>query len=225
MFWYPSSASFQPTLPLRGATWESSPTSGCAGCFNPRSPCGERRLLQDSLVRLAQFQPTLPLRGATLCQAQHLDPFAFQPTLPLRGATVRHCSIGLDDSVSTHAPLAGSDHGGVGVGLGIGQFQPTLPLRGATPVGVAVLDHLDLVSTHAPLAGSDMYPRASAASDALFQPTLPLRGATILESRELSYRVVSTHAPLAGSDRTCIGRMPPTCCFNPRSPCGERPST
>ena len=177
MFWYPSSASFQPTLPLRGATWESSPTSGCAGCFNPRSPCGERRLLQDSLVRLAQFQPTLPLRGATLCQAQHLDPFAFQPTLPLRGATVRHCSIGLDDSVSTHAPLAGSDHGGVGVGLGIGQFQPTLPLRGATCTPERPQPPTRCFNPRSP-CGERPSLRAASFHTEWFQPTLPLRGAT-----------------------------------------------
>ena len=35
--------------------------------FNPRSPCGERRLLESSVIIPAIFQPTLPVRGATVC--------------------------------------------------------------------------------------------------------------------------------------------------------------
>ena len=101
-------------------------------------------------------------------------------------------------------------------------FQPTLPLRGATAdlgrikAPLEVSTHAPLagsdrlgavggrevgVSTHAPLAGSDGGKIGIMQVYCLFQPTLPLRGATIRHG--------------AGSPR-CR-------CFNPRSPCGERP--
>ena len=106
----PLAVPFQPTLPLRGATglwlwWHvgnrvstHAPLAGSDGygrtscrespCFNPRSPCGERRRHHRTMSRWCGFQPTLPLRGATAA-----DP---------RGAP-----LGV---VSTHAPLAGSDY-------------------------------------------------------------------------------------------------------------------
>ena len=146
-------------------------------CFNPRSPCGERRARRerrhlrgpvsthaplagsDANVRLSTlsssgFQPTLPLRGATKSRAANSMAIVFQPTLPLRGAT-------LALAASLPPPM----------------FQPTLPLRGATwwtgqrksprcrfnprspcgerPDDPTVVSRGVAVSTHAPLAGSD----------------------------------------------------------------------
>ena len=79
-------------------------------------------------------------------------------------------------------------------------FQPTLPLRGATETGTFTWLAF-LVSTHAPLAGSDVEPFDGHVALSRFQPTLPLRGAT---------------------PSGCTGRSASSC-FNPRSPCGERP--
>jgi len=58
-----------------------------------------------------------------------------------------------------------------------------------------------VVSTHAPLAGSDDH----------------------VVSVDWQLQVVSTHAPLAGSDPMPTTRLGQAGCFNPRSPCGERP--
>ena len=81
------------------------------------------------------------------------------------------------------------------------EFQPTLPLRGATDLRGA--DGVRLaVSTHAPLAGSD--PEMAMVTDDL--------------------AMVSTHAPLAGSDCGKRWSRHDRSCFNPRSPCGERPA-
>ena len=55
---------FQPTRPLRGATYRASPPS-------------------DGFV----FQPTRPLRGATYGSVAFYTNCIFQPTRPLRGAT------------------------------------------------------------------------------------------------------------------------------------------
>ena len=102
---------FQPTRPLRGATFlrllkpgefcisTHAPLAGRDGgilgaaravCahFNPRAPCGARLSTPPIPHRSYQFQPTRPLRGATClmlfpCKIE----LVFQPTRPLRGAT------------------------------------------------------------------------------------------------------------------------------------------
>ena len=124
-------------------------------------------------------------------------------------------------TVSTHAPLAGSDdalprHFLLDDGFNprspcgerpakrriadeFAMFQPTLPLRGATRLRQLPACG-DVVSTHAPLAGSD--------------------GA--VGAHSVVYQRVSTHAPLAGSDSSSPTSPPSGTGFNPRSPCGER---
>ena len=56
---------FQPTRPLRGAT--AFQCRGDTRCdhFNPRAPCGARRLYYKPESGSTEFQPTRPLRGAT----------------------------------------------------------------------------------------------------------------------------------------------------------------
>ena len=56
---------FQSTHPLRGATCSNRRCIGCAGYFNPRTPCGVRPKPSRILSLLSRFQSTHPLRGAT----------------------------------------------------------------------------------------------------------------------------------------------------------------
>ena len=123
--------------------------------FNPRSPRGERLMVDPSTVTKALFQPTLPSRGATRVRtywaliASNFNPrsprgerpratyiskleFQFQPTLPSRGATILAWYDINIAQISTHAPLAGSDE--------------------------RLLESIEFshISTHAPLAGSDI---------------------------------------------------------------------
>ena len=77
------------------------------------------------------FQPTLPMRGATGLMRHLRACREFQPTLPMRGATVTDIEAALANTISTHAPHAGSDD-----------------LRSARV-------HERRISTHAPHAGSD----------------------------------------------------------------------
>ena len=210
-------------------------------CFNPRSPCGERRTNTAQVDSHSQLQPTLPLRGATYQGLSYSEICAFQPTLPLRGATCpSRQPPNRPPSVSTHAPLAGSDEHGESVVTYVAQFQPTLPLRGAT--SEAVCDLCDLfsfnprspcgerreqagieartrsVSTHAPLAGSDATSKKFRAILESFQPTLPLRGATEAGRIEGLDIRVSTHAPLAGSDQTSYSVAASSDKFQPTLP-------
>ena len=85
---------------------------GRAG-FNPRAPCGARRVSMRVHLRLKVFQSTRPMRGATR-------------THP------RKATSGL---VSIHAPHAGRDLAYGSKLYGFKEFQSTRPMRGATVCG------------------------------------------------------------------------------------------
>ena len=125
------------------------------GYFNPRTPCGVRRVLLRYLIVYNIFQSTHPLRGAT-------GKFAF-----LRGSVY----------ISIHAPLAGCDMAGVTYGAQKGHFNPRTPcgvrqkndaqnvywlcdFNPRTPCGVRHYgvgngNYPNAISIHAPLAGCD----------------------------------------------------------------------
>ena len=103
-------ATFQSTLPLRGATRLEARRLLICTDFNPRSPCGERLGNQQTMQLADIFQSTLPLRGATAPYAVLECSCLFQSTLPLRGATITLPSWQTATAI----------------------FQSTLPLRGAT---------------------------------------------------------------------------------------------
>ena len=62
-------------------------------------------------------------------------------------------------------------------------------------------------------------------SRCLFQSTHPLRGATVVAAPEADDFVISIHAPLAGCDCVQWWTIAPQIHFNPRTPCGVRPSS
>ena len=236
---------FQSTLPMRGATFGSdrlgrlvhisihAPHAGSdSACsrdaskpsnFNPRSPCGERPLPGPARDAPRRFQSTLPMRGATSpCRPAPPSRPYFNPRSPCGERPARVFLLAESASISIHAPHAGSDQTGKGClgsrsnfnprspcGERLSEaiasavsciFQSTLPMRGATHVHVGGHRARD-ISIHAPHAGSDAV-RGSA-----------WRGGAI-----------SIHAPHAGSDDPGKPEAPGARHFNPRSPCGERPS-
>ena len=83
----------------------------------------------------------------------------------------------LVQSISIHAPRAGSDHGVVVQYVGARAFQSTLPVRGATGLDTPACN-AERISIHAPRAGSDFRQRVRC-------------GAAF---------AISIHAPRAGSD-------------------------
>ena len=99
--------------------------------FNPRAPCGARPLTSPVSGSTSVFQSTRPVRGATRRRLERFLRQPFQSTRPVRGATrtARHC------------------HGWRG-------FQSTRPVRGAT-----ILEY-------------------KSGMEELFQSTRPVRGAT-----------------------------------------------
>ena len=193
---------FQPTRPLRGATCWSPACCRPGWYFNPRAPCGARQKTEAAAAAAPPISTHAPLAGR--------DAFA------LRG-------LALMCDFNPRAPC-GARPASSWLERRKRIFQPTRPLRGATEAAPgwdvwgnisthAPLAGRDLqgarhqllgcISTHAPLAGRDPVPMRIASAASSFQPTRPLRGATGSASSRLT----------AASD------------FNPRAPCGARPTT
>ena len=188
---------FQSTRPVRGATFPASspicaravsihaPRAGRDGglfggcllfsCFNPRAPCGARRVSLLHRRWQGGFQSTRPVRGATWTAMQPTIERLFQSTRPVRGATLG-CIM---------CPYQGA-------------FQSTRPVRGATLCQKTRIQPL-CVSIHAPRAGRDRA-RQGAGIFLLVSIHAPRAGRDCSGRRNTSRIAVSIHAPRAGRD-------------------------
>ena len=124
--------SFQSTLPVWGATGvPGAETGGFCFDFNPRSPCGERRVRHGRWIVSEIFQSTLPVWGATKVTSIMRAELIFQSTHPVWGATMDRLR---------HPNTC--------------RFQSTLPVWGAT-AGASFIQDCPKISIHAPRVGSD----------------------------------------------------------------------
>ena len=217
------SSAFQSTLPVWGATRPQLPCLRHRLHFNPRSPCGERRLERSKAgKKWWGISIHAPRVGSDITGLEN------KITL---------------DSISIHAPRVGSDAEGLCCLANEGAFQSTLPVWGATR-GRASTVQCGFISIHAPRVGSDgkgtaqskriLYfnPRSPCGErpktvttkkyQTKFQSTLPVWGATQVVVGELGTEVISIHAPRVGSDVHQGQNYFDLKDFNPRSPCGER---
>ncbi len=193
--------------------------------FNPRSPCGERRPKTELSPIWTLFQSTLPVRGATGSRAWHWPPDNdFNPRSPCGERQMALSYKGMSQAISIHAPRAGSDGKSAGHHTGPPQFQSTLPVRGATGTSVSPLVNHILFQSTLPVRGATRSGKSGLSMAARFQSTLPVRGATSVNGASSPNDSISIHAPRAGSDGRLTRGKTRTTNFNPRSPCGERPS-
>ena len=96
--------------PLAGCDWVTKSILIYRKYFNPRTPCGVRRLQARRSADLAEdFNPRTPcgVRPGGIDDLVFL--WIFQSTHPLRGATVPRLSAQELRRISIHAPLAGCD--------------------------------------------------------------------------------------------------------------------
>ena len=103
--------------------------------FNPRPPCGRRRLQHSSLSVQERFQPTSPVRETTFGECSLAREFTFQPTSPVRETTVNLFVCNGLDLISTHVPRAGDDEDQSPPSDKGPLFQPTSPVRETTRLG------------------------------------------------------------------------------------------
>ena len=152
-----AAASFQSTLPARGAT--------------PKGfPCMIARIISIHAPRTGS-DSVLPPCGLTQ--------LSFQSTLPARGATSDRWRSAVASGISIHAPRTGSDTLRSSVPRVLpNNFNPRSP-HGERPIGRSLSLHPRNISIHAPRTGSDLYEHMWQGARA-FQSTLPARGATHL---------------------------------------------
>ena len=150
-----TTATFQSTHPLRGATAGTGFEPIAQGHFNPRTPCGVR--LNISMIiasAVMYFNPRTPCGVRQKIQNHKDSAKYFNPRTP--------CGVRQGGALFYRAAL---------------YFNPR------TPCGVRRCIHFDkfqpqTISIHAPLAGCDPRRKLLCNNKTVFQSTHPLRGAT-----------------------------------------------
>ena len=109
--WMTSFAStFQPTRPLRGATWRPAQSSPLTR-FQPTRPLrGATSGLLCRRDRFSQISTHAPLAGRDYCAPYSFDKSLISTHAPLAGRDCQQQSLAYTQmQISTHAPLAGRD--------------------------------------------------------------------------------------------------------------------
>ena len=168
--------------------------------FNPRAPCGARHLTLWRPSYITLFQSTRPVWGATVtCCANHPIITLFQSTRPVWGATLKRRLLDGRTFISIHAPRVGRD-----------------------PEAAAA--HKDeQISIHAPRVGRDSHCAADGAGNGI-SIHAPRVGRDHARPHQSPVRHISIHAPRVGRDRLSPSAPGGHRYFNPRAPCGARPS-
>ncbi len=215
---------FQSTRPVRGATSVSSLPSASVRGFNPRAPCGarpKRRMseaqkgkvsihapragrdpfIEDASVDTDCFNPRAPCGARPFVSTQGLSGYTFQSTRPVRGATGLVNVTVFRNYVSIHAPRAGRDGRWLAKEDETGCFNPRAP------------------------CGARLETWSICPNISWFQSTRPVRGATHGNKSGGFMGSVSIHAPRAGRDSLVLLSVLSFRGFNPRAPCGARPSS
>ena len=102
---------FQSTLPVRGATVKPGYAQVNLEQISIHAPrAGSDRSAAGFVLVPVAFQSTLPVRGATRRRCKAAEKQLFQSTLPVRGATNIPLKTTINNTISIHAPRAGSDN-------------------------------------------------------------------------------------------------------------------
>ena len=173
-----SGSTFQSTLPVWGATYQTRAYENFERDFNPRSPCGERPGMVGNPVFVQKISIHAPRVGSDVyCRYPHKQTRGFQSTLPVWGATSR-------PSKMRRRPR---------------HFNPR------SPCGERHLCCLYYNINHrnfnprSPCGERHPHPAKSKQKER-FQSTLPVWGATDLATFAYLAAFISIHAPRVGSD-------------------------
>ncbi len=168
--------------------------------FNPRSPCGERRQEQQEASSSRYFNPRSPCGERRATEFPSCSLSKFQSTLPVWGATLFKFYPTFCILISIHAPRVGSDS------------------------QIAGYFYRCTISIHAPRVGSDVNANRRNRYAGAFQSTLPVWGATLEYCTALAMALFQSTLPVWGATNLTHFLILSVLDFNPRSPCGERPT-
>ena len=154
---------------------------------------------------------------------QCLLPGAFQSTLPVWGATGLTPVLIYWVPISIHAPRVGSDTRSPSLRFCAIHFNPRSPC-GERPISRALSVFGVDFNPRSPCGERPAWYGNTGNSSWAFQSTLPVWGATGRDAQTAQAESISIHAPRVGSDGVRISIARGGKYFNPRSPCGERPS-
>ena len=178
-------------------------TRYCPGDFNPRPPCGGRRVPPVTLPGKERFQPS---------------PSLWRATLSRRAARAGAC-------ISTLALLVEGDRSPGSPNQEVEKFQPSPSLWRATFIAYGGARGGGKISTLALLVEGDSAEGFGFLSNALFQPSPSLWRATFIALKFVPRIPHFNPRPPCGGRRI----LPPAFStaernFNPRPPCGGRRS-
>ena len=230
---------------MRGATGAAALLSAAIHYFNPRSSCEERPSGAASSSATKDFNPRssceerlkgriTPVNAMISIHAPHArsdqDVYrngqrqAISIHAPHARSDYDATYCRLSKTISIHAPHARSDSPFGSSCCSTDAFQSTLLMRGATRHRLAAVADCRFQSTLL-MRGATIYLHWSAGHYFQFQSTLLMRGATQAGYMPSRYSRISIHAPHARSDpRARRASRAPSCHFNPRSSCEERPA-
>ena len=168
--------------------------------FNPRAPCGARRMRRRPRRSPLQFQSTRPMRGAT-GKASRSTGIAsnFNPRAPCGARPSPRAARAASQRISIHAPHAGRDATPIPLSMSAYTFQSTRPMRGATSSSYRRRGHGSDFNPRAPCGARLARPPGGGGGE-IFQSTRPMRGATGGIPPALCRDDISIHAPHAGRD-------------------------
>ena len=164
---------------------------------------GRDRRQRTRWSRPSIFQSTRPVWGATAIRGARARAEAISIHAPRVGRDKgRGENLVVTLDISIHAPRVGRDCGRHHTDDRAKRFQSTRPVWGAT-------------------RGGACRPVAQAG----FQSTRPVWGATLPVKINIPLDSISIHAPRVGRDSIASSVCLALSDFNPRAPCGARPSS
>ena len=237
---------FQSTRPVWGATNRGRRRRTSSGNFNPRAPCGARPLEPDSTVAQIRFQSTRPVWGATGWENNPFSNLAisihaprvgrddlprflrasnreFQSTRPVWGATTSFATPLRWSHFNPRAPCGARPNQHSGSRQLRPNFNPRAPC-GARPLSFPFLSFGRYFNPRAP-CGARPYTKVALRRQIKISIHAPRVGRDH-EIPDFIYAdtLISIHAPRVGRDPRHRAAGLSSSHFNPRAPCGARPS-
>ena len=209
------------------ATHAGGDISSHPGCavhvnFNPRHPCGWRLPWSAILFLPLEFQSTPPMRVATNIIDEYLKVQEFQSTPPMRVATLPSCLPPRLLLFQSTPPMRVAT-GNLFLRVLLAEFQSTPPMRVATGHHRR-LETVLRISIHATHAGGDVLGSLVPPKTVSFQSTPPMRVATALGKSRTFRRIFQSTPPMRVATAAFDCAVWVHLNFNPRHPCGWRPS-